>query len=48
MAYDSKKHHYVSQLYLKHFTFDPQEKRVYPMTKIGKKHAKSRGLLIRS
>ena len=35
MAYDSKKHHYVSQLYLRHFTFDPEEKRVHTMTKKG-------------
>ena len=35
MAYEKKKHHYVSQLYLRHFTFDPEEERVYPMTKKG-------------
>ena len=35
MAYDSKKHHYVSQLYLRHFAFDPEEKRVHTMTKKG-------------
>ena len=35
MAYDRKKHHYVSQLYFRNFAFNEEETHVHPMTKKG-------------